>query len=99
MRLYLYCMNFYTVSLLKDLLILPRMTIIGAKISGYAIKKIIDEYFEEIIKAKPTGKRCYAKSGSLYGGLLNSNCLVIINYNCITDPCFLSYKGCHQCEV
>ena len=40
------------VSLLKDLLILPQMTVTGAESSGrvdYAIKKIIDGLFEEII--------------------------------------------------
>ncbi|GES99431.1 hypothetical protein GLOIN_2v1655004 [Rhizophagus clarus] len=40
------------VSLLKDLLILPQMTLTGAESSGrvdYAIKKIIDGLFEEII--------------------------------------------------
>jgi len=40
------------VSLLKDLLILPQMTVIGAESSSrvdYAIKKIIDSLFEEII--------------------------------------------------
>ena len=40
------------VSLLKDLLILPQMTVTGAESSGrvdYAIKKIIDGSFEEII--------------------------------------------------
>ena len=40
------------VSLLKDLLILPQMTVTGAESSGrvdYAIKKIIDSLFEEII--------------------------------------------------
>ena len=40
------------ISLLKDLLILPQMTVTGARSSGrmdYAIKKIIDSLFEEII--------------------------------------------------
>ena len=40
------------VSLLKDLLILPQMTVTGAESSGRvdcAIKKIIDGLFEEII--------------------------------------------------